>query len=80
MAGAYLLFLVRGHPELRPRLGVAGKAAIATAVAAAAALLPSVPDLVALVIAAVTYPAVAVALRAVPDELVDAARERLRAS
>ena len=80
LAGAYLLFLVRGHPELRPRLGVAAKAAVATGVAAAAALLPPVPDLVALVIAATTYLVVALVLRAVPDELVVAARERLRAS
>jgi len=35
---------------------------------------------VALVIAATTYLVVALVLRAVPDELVVAARERLRAS
>jgi O-antigen/teichoic acid export membrane protein len=46
LAGGYLFVLVRGRPELRPRLAVLGKVAIAAAPAAAIALALGLPSLV----------------------------------
>jgi O-antigen/teichoic acid export membrane protein len=71
LALAALTMLVRARPALRPDLRYVPKLLLATALGAACVLLP-VPDAVATVLALTVYAVVALALRAVPAELIDA--------
>jgi O-antigen/teichoic acid export membrane protein len=68
----YLVAIVRVRPDLRPRLAVVPKVLVAAGVAAAVALIPDLPSLPATIIAAVVFIALLFALRAVPDEVLDA--------
>ena len=75
LAVAALALLARARPALRPDLGYVPKLLLAAALGGACVLLP-IPDAVAAVAALVVYVAVAVLLRAVPPELLEALRRR----
>jgi O-antigen/teichoic acid export membrane protein len=72
-----LLALTRGHPELRPRLGILMKVALAAAPAVALALLPGVPSLVRALLAMAAYGLVVAVTRAVPAEVLELLPVRL---
>jgi O-antigen/teichoic acid export membrane protein len=72
LASAYAVSLMRRDPDLRPDLDVVWRVAPAAALAALAGLLLPIPSVVAIVVATAVYGAVVVALRAIPDELVEA--------
>jgi len=63
--------LIRGHPELRPPLGIVVKAAFAAAPAAVIALLPDLPSLVRALLALAVYGLLIALTRAVPRELTE---------
>jgi O-antigen/teichoic acid export membrane protein len=69
LAAGLLAALVRGHPELRPELGVLFKVAVAAAPAAVLALVPDLPSLVRAVLALAAYAIGLLVTRAVPAEL-----------
>jgi len=71
LALAALAMLVRARPALRPDLRYVPKLLLAAAAGGACALLP-VPDAVSAVLAAAVYGSVALLLRAVPVELLQA--------
>jgi len=68
--------LRRSHPAVVPSLGVIPKVALAGAAAALVALVPGLPSVVDAVIGCVIYVGVVWAVRAVPDELLEAVRTR----
>jgi len=70
MLGTFVL-LVHARPDLRPQLGVFGKAALALALGVGAATLSGLPALPATLFAVLAYVVVVVATRAVPEELRD---------
>jgi O-antigen/teichoic acid export membrane protein len=78
LALCLLLALVRGHPELRPRLRVVLKVALATAPAVVLALLSGVPSLVRAVLALAVYGLLIALTRAVPSEVLELLPARLR--
>jgi O-antigen/teichoic acid export membrane protein len=63
------LVLARRHSPLRPSLGVLPKVLAAGALAGAPALVPGVPDVVLVAVAAVIFCLAAIVLRAVPEEI-----------
>ena len=69
LAVLYLVGLLRSHPEMRPRLNVAVKVALAAAPALVVALVPSLPAVLQPLAALAVFVVLIVALRAVPDEL-----------
>jgi O-antigen/teichoic acid export membrane protein len=69
LAAGLLTALMHEHPELRPRLGVLFKAALAAAPAAVVALVPDLPSLVRALLALAVYCALLLITRAVPAEL-----------
>jgi O-antigen/teichoic acid export membrane protein len=71
LACAALTMLARVRPALRPDLRYVPKLALAAALGAACILLP-IPDALAALVAVGVYGAVALALRAVPVELMEA--------
>ncbi|HTA05254.1 MAG TPA: oligosaccharide flippase family protein [Solirubrobacteraceae bacterium] len=73
-----LLALVHGRPELRPKLGIVLKVALAAAPAAVLALLPDLPSLVRALLALLVYGVLIVLMRAVPEEIVELLPLRLR--
>jgi len=73
-----LLALLHSHPELRPKLGIVLKVALATAPAVALALLPDVPSLVRTLLALAVYGLLIVLTRAVPAEVLELLPARLR--
>jgi O-antigen/teichoic acid export membrane protein len=73
------LFLARASPAMRPDLRVLPRLAIALAAGASVALVPGIPDVVAMTVGAIVYVAVLFALRAVPEEVLVEFR-RLRGS
>jgi O-antigen/teichoic acid export membrane protein len=64
-----LLALVRGHPELRPKLAIVFKVLLAAAPGVALALLNGLPSLVRTLLALTAYAIVIALTRAVPAEL-----------
>jgi len=64
-----LVALVRGHPELRPPLGVVAKVLVAGAPAAAVALALPVSSLLRGLLALALYGALVLIMRAVPAEV-----------
>jgi O-antigen/teichoic acid export membrane protein len=78
LAVGSLLVLVRGHRELRPKLGIALKVALAAAPAAVLALLPGVPSLGRALLALLAYGVVIVLTRAVPEEAIELLPARMR--
>lgn len=78
LALASLLALARGHPELRPKLGIVLKVALATAPAVVLALLAGVPSLVRAVLALAVYGLVIAITRAVPAEMLELLPARVR--
>jgi O-antigen/teichoic acid export membrane protein len=75
LALASLTMLARARPALRPRLHYVPKLLLATAAGGLCALLP-IPDALAAVVAVAVYGAVALLLRAVPAELLEALARR----
>jgi O-antigen/teichoic acid export membrane protein len=73
------IVLIRAHPHLRPSLGVLWRVAIAAAVGATAALATFLPEVARAILGCALFLAVAVALRAVPEELLQALRRRAKA-
>ncbi len=73
-----LVALVRGHPELRPRLDVLVKVAVAAAPAVVLALLPDLPSLVRALLALAVYGLLIAVTRAVPAEVIELLPSRLR--
>ena len=78
LAVGLLLAFVRNHPELRPRLGIVLKVALAAAPAVVLALLSGVPSLVRAVLALAVYGLLIVLTRAVPSEMLELLPARLR--
>ncbi len=78
LALGLLLAFVRGHPELRPRLGITLKVALATAPAVVLALLSGIPSLARAVLALAAYGLLIVLTRAVPAEVLELLPARLR--
>ena len=78
LAVGSLLALVRGRPELRPKLGVTLKVLLAAAPAVVLAVLPGVPSLVRALLALAAYGLVILLTRAVPDEVLELLPARLR--
>ena len=76
LALALGVLLMARRRDLRVELDVLPKVAVATAVGAAAVLIPSLPELVDLVLAGVGFATVLVLLRAVPPEVWHALRRR----
>jgi O-antigen/teichoic acid export membrane protein len=68
----YLVAIVRARPDLRPQVAVVPKALVAAGVAAAVALLPDIASAPATVVAAVVYVGALLALRGIPNEIIDA--------
>jgi hypothetical protein len=73
-----LFALLYGHPEFRPKLGVALKVAIAAAPAVVLALLSGVPSIVRALLAVAVYAALLLVTRAVPAEVVELLPAHLR--
>ncbi len=73
-----LLALLHGHPELRPKLVIVLKVALATAPAVVLALLSGMPSLVRMLLALAVYGLLIVITRAVPAEAVELLPVRLR--
>jgi O-antigen/teichoic acid export membrane protein len=73
-----LLALVRGHRQLRPKVGIVLKVALAAAPAVALALLPGVASLVRALLALVAYGLLIVLTRAVPEEAIELLPRRPR--
>jgi O-antigen/teichoic acid export membrane protein len=83
LLACYAVMLRRARPDLRPSLRFAVRAAVAAGVALAASALirlPTVPNLTAVVIAAVVYVLVLAAIRGLPREVVDALLRREEAA
>jgi O-antigen/teichoic acid export membrane protein len=78
LAVGSLLVLVRGHRELRPRLGIVLKVTLAAAPAVVLALLPGVPSLGRALLALLAYGLVIVLTRAVPEEAIELLPARMR--
>lgn len=76
---AYAVMLRTARRELHPSRRFASRAAVAAVAALAASALirlPTVPNLAALLIAAVVYPAVLIVIRGLPQEMIDALLRR----
>jgi O-antigen/teichoic acid export membrane protein len=72
LAAGYLIALVRGRPQYRPRIAIIGKVLVAAAPAAALSLIPTMPSPVRAVVAVVVYAGLILATRALPDEILQA--------
>jgi O-antigen/teichoic acid export membrane protein len=73
LAGAYGVALMRSRPELRVKLGVVPKVALAAAASCVPLLVP-LPDVARLVLAALAYSTIVLVLRAVPPDVWHAVR------
>ena len=69
LAVAALIALTRHDPRYRPVSAVAVKVALAVACAAVVATVPSLPSVVRMIVAAATYAALILGMRALPSEL-----------
>jgi O-antigen/teichoic acid export membrane protein len=78
LAVLYLAGLIRSHPDLRPKLGVAGRVALAAAPAVAVALVPDLPAVLQPIAALGVFAVLILALRALPEELYELLPARLR--
>jgi O-antigen/teichoic acid export membrane protein len=72
LAAAYAVALMRPHPEMRVSVGNAPRVAISAALALAPVIALRPPSVVAAVVAGLIYAAAALALRAVPREVMEA--------
>jgi len=70
--------LLRASPILRPDAWVIPRVTVAAALAVAAAVVPPMPDIVAIIVVTVIYFGALMALRAIPPELRDALLRRGR--
>ena len=78
LAAGSLVVLVRGHREMRPKLGIVLKVALAAAPAAVLALFPELPSLARALLALLAYALVIVLSGAVPEEAIELLPERMR--
>ncbi|HEY2180633.1 MAG TPA: oligosaccharide flippase family protein [Solirubrobacteraceae bacterium] len=78
LAVGSLLALVHGRPDLRPKLTIVAKLAIAGAPAVVVALVPDLSSLVRALLAVVVYGVLVVLTRALPTELIELLPARLR--
>jgi O-antigen/teichoic acid export membrane protein len=69
LAALYLAGLIRSHPELRPKLGVAAKVALAAAPAFVVGLVPSLPAVLQPLLALGVFAVLILLLRAIPEEI-----------
>jgi O-antigen/teichoic acid export membrane protein len=76
LAAVYGVLLMRSRPELRVSLVMVPRVMVASAAAVAAGLVPGLADAMSVVVAVVVYAVVALALRAVPEEVLHAVRRR----
>ncbi len=74
LAAGYLIALVRGHADLRPRLNSAARVMVAAAAGAIVAVIPGIATLPQTLAALVVFFVVALAVRAVPQELLELVR------
>jgi O-antigen/teichoic acid export membrane protein len=72
LGAGYLIALVWGRPQYRPKITVIAKVLVAAAPAAALALIPEMPSLVRALVAVTVYALLILASGALPDEIVDA--------
>jgi O-antigen/teichoic acid export membrane protein len=72
LAGTYAVMLLRREPDLRPSLIVLPKVLLAAAAAVAAGVLPSIPDVVGVVVSSAVYLVLLLVLRGIPAELFEA--------
>lgn len=78
LAVGSLLVLVRGRPELMPKLGIVLKVALAAAPAVAVALLPGLSSILRALLALLVYGALILLTHAVPEEVLELLPSRLR--
>jgi O-antigen/teichoic acid export membrane protein len=78
LALGLLVALLHGNPELRPRLGIVLKVALASAPAIVLALLSGVPSLPRMLLAVAAYATLIVVTRAVPTEVLELLPARAR--
>ncbi len=71
LSAGSLLALLRGHPEYRPALGVAGKVALAAAPGLAIVIALNLTSFVSLVLALVLYGLLILLTKAAPRELLE---------
>jgi O-antigen/teichoic acid export membrane protein len=69
LAACLLAALMSAHPELRPKLGVLLKVALAAAPGAVLALVPDLPSVVRALLAVLVYAVILLLTRALPAEL-----------
>ncbi len=72
VAGGYLLALARAHPQLRPRLAIAPRLLLVTAIAAVPCLLLPLPSVVLWAIGSLVFAVGVWVLGVLPEELIDA--------
>jgi O-antigen/teichoic acid export membrane protein len=80
LAIGYLLVLVRGHPELRPQVGVVPKVVAAAMPAAAVLLVPGLSSFLRSVIVLAVYGLLILVTQATPQEITELIPLRRRAS
>lgn len=78
LAALYLVGLMRSHPELTPKLGVALKVAVAAAPALVVGLVPNLPEAIAPLAALGVFAVLILALGAIPEEVHELLPPRLR--
>ena len=76
LAFTYFVALLRARPDLRPPVNVLPAVAVAVAVTIASLTLLDLPSVVEAALAPASFVAVLAAFRAIPAELIDAARSR----
>jgi O-antigen/teichoic acid export membrane protein len=79
LAVGYVIAIASGHPELRPKLRVVPRVALAAAPAVALGLALPLPSVARAVIALLVYAALILATRAVPQEILQLLPRRRRA-
>jgi O-antigen/teichoic acid export membrane protein len=80
LAALYVVALIHGNPELRPKLGVAVKVGLAAAPALVLGLVPHLPAVLQPLVALTVFAVLIVVLKAVPAEVVELIPPALRRS
>jgi O-antigen/teichoic acid export membrane protein len=80
LAIGYAVVLMRGHREFRVSLDLLPRVALACGIAACAMLVPALPDIARLALAAALYVLALIVLRAIPEEIPQALRSGRQAA
>jgi len=80
LATLYLIGLIRHSPQMRPKLGVAGRVLLAAIPAGIVALVPNLPAVLQPLAALAVFALLIIALKAVPPEIYDLIPPALRRS